>query len=248
MAELAPAAAAAPAPAAAKATKKKPAARPKKVGPSVTELIVQAVTASKERNGLSVPALKKYLGANGYDVEKNNSRVNFTIRGLVKKGTLVQTKGAGASGSFKISKDAQAKKPAVKKPAAKKAAAPKAKKPAAKKAVVAKKATPKKAKKPAAKKPVAAKKATPKKAKKPVAAKKAAAKPRQESRQEPQEGQARGQEITRKEGGKAQSSEEGPQEEVDTPPPSTKALLRANHNSLRAHFLYNVCLRCPTIC
>ncbi|CAL8275890.1 unnamed protein product [Arctogadus glacialis] len=54
----------------AKATKKKAVARPKKVGPSVSDLIVRAVSASKERSRVSLPALKKVLAADGYDVEK----------------------------------------------------------------------------------------------------------------------------------------------------------------------------------
>ncbi|MGH0160257.1 UNVERIFIED_CONTAM: hypothetical protein FKN15_048000 [Acipenser sinensis] len=70
MAETAPAPAAS---APAKAPKKNTAAKPKKSGPSVSELIVKAVSASKERSGLSMAALKKILQAGGYDVEKNNS-------------------------------------------------------------------------------------------------------------------------------------------------------------------------------
>ncbi|KAG7280966.1 hypothetical protein CRUP_022977 [Coryphaenoides rupestris] len=133
MAEDAPAPAAA-APAKAKKTKKPAAKVQKKVGPSVTEMI---------RSGMSVPVLKKALAGKCYDVEKNNSRVNTAIKGLVGKGTLVQTKGVGASGSFKLNKEAKAKKPI-------------ANKPTDKKAPTAKKATPKKAKK-----PVAAKKTPP---------------------------------------------------------------------------------------
>ncbi|KAG7246121.1 hypothetical protein CRUP_000275, partial [Coryphaenoides rupestris] len=169
MSEVAPAAPpAAAAPVKAKATKKKTAAKPRKAGPSLGDLIVKVVSASKERNGLSLPALKKRLAADGYDVEKNNSRVKIALKNLLKKGTLVNSKGTGASGSFKLNKEA-------KQPAAKKAAAPKVKKPAVKKPA-AKKASPKK---PAAKKPSSAKKASPKKAaaaKKPVAAKKPATK------------------------------------------------------------------------
>ncbi|XP_063063912.1 uncharacterized protein LOC134456476 [Engraulis encrasicolus] len=176
MADAAPAPAAAPA----KAPKKK-APRPKKTGPSVGELIVKAIAASKEKKGVSLAALKKALAAGGYDVEKNKARVKVAVRGLVTKGTLVQTKGVGASGSFKLAKKAAepkkkaVKKPAAKKPAAKKpAAAKKPKKAAAKKPAAAKK-SPKKAKKPAA-----PKKATksPKKAKKPAAPKKAAKSPK----------------------------------------------------------------------
>ncbi|KAJ6653077.1 hypothetical protein lerEdw1_010163 [Lerista edwardsae] len=73
-------------------------------GPSVTELLTQAVTASKERSGVSLAALKKSLAVSGYDVEKNNSRIKLGLKSLVSKGTLVQTKGTGASGSFKLNK------------------------------------------------------------------------------------------------------------------------------------------------
>ncbi|XP_009321228.1 PREDICTED: LOW QUALITY PROTEIN: histone H1.01-like [Pygoscelis adeliae] len=104
----------------------------KPAGPSVTELITKAVSASKERKGLSLAALKKALAAGGYDVEKNNSRIKLGLKSLVSKGTLVQTKGIGASGSFRLSK----KPGEVKEKAPKKrAAAAKPKKPAAKKAV-----------------------------------------------------------------------------------------------------------------
>merc|ERR1711976_69375 len=117
----------------AKAAKKKT-SKPKKTGPSVSELIVKTVAASKERSGVSAAALKKALAAGGYDVDKTKARVKTAIKKLVAKGTLVQTKGTGASGSFKMSKKAaepkKAKKPAAKKPAA--AKKPKsAKKPAA---------------------------------------------------------------------------------------------------------------------
>uniref|UniRef100_A0A8B9JWY1 Histone H1 n=1 Tax=Astyanax mexicanus TaxID=7994 RepID=A0A8B9JWY1_ASTMX len=101
MAETAPAPAAA---APAKAPKKKSVAKPKKSGPSVSDLIVKAVAASSERKGVSLAALKKALAGSGYDVEKNNARVKLALKSLVKKGALVQTKGTGASGSFKVSK------------------------------------------------------------------------------------------------------------------------------------------------
>ncbi|XP_042617226.1 histone H1-like isoform X2 [Cyprinus carpio] len=172
MAETAPAATAPPA----KAPKKKSAAKAKKAGPAVGDLIVKAVSASKERSGVSLAALKKALAAGGYDVEKKNSRVKLALKSLVTKGTLVQVKGTGASGSFKINKQQTETK---KKPAKK--AAPKAKKPAAKKpaAAAAKKTTksPKKTKKPAAPKKAVK---SPKKAKtaKPKTAKPKAAKPK----------------------------------------------------------------------
>ncbi|EPY83087.1 histone H1.3 [Camelus ferus] len=165
MSETAPVAPVSPAPAEKTPVKKKAkkagvaAGKRKASGPPVSELITKAVAASKERNGVSLAALKKALAAAGYDVEKNNSRIKLGLKSLVSKGTLVQTKGTGASGSFKLNKKAatgEAKPKAKKAGAAKpKKAAGAAKKP--KKAMGA--ATPKKS----------AKK-TPKKVKKPVAA------------------------------------------------------------------------------
>ncbi|XP_004712553.1 histone H1.2 [Echinops telfairi] len=163
MSETAPAAPAA-APAAEKASVKKKApkkaagVRRKASGPPVSELITRAVGASKERSGVSLAALKKSLAAAGYDVEKNNSRIKLGLKSLVNKGILVQTKGTGASGSFKLNKKAGSGEV---KPKVKKTGAAKAKKPAAAKKVkkAAGAATPKKS----------AKK-TPKKAKKPAAA------------------------------------------------------------------------------
>ncbi|CAO2595427.1 Histone H1.5 [Lemmus lemmus] len=171
MSETAPAETAAPAPvekspAKKKTTKKAGAAKRKATGPPVSELITKAVAASKERSGVSLAALKKALAAAGYDVEKNNSRIKLGLKSLVSKGTLVQTKGTGASGSFKLNKKAASEKPAaagVKKVAkspkkAKAAAKPKkaAKSPAKPKAVKPKAAKPKVAK-PKTAKPKAAK-------------------------------------------------------------------------------------------
>ncbi|MBN3293618.1 H15 protein, partial [Polypterus senegalus] len=169
MAETAPAA-----PALTKSPKKKASAKAKKTGPSVSDLIVKAVSASKERHGLSLAGLKKALVAGGYDVEKNNARVKLSVKSLVSKGSLVQTKGTGASGSFKINK--KQSEPKVK--SAKERATPK-KKPAAKKPAAAKKVKKPAAKK-TAKKPAAAKKATksPKKAKPAAKPKKAVKSPK----------------------------------------------------------------------
>ncbi|OCT58933.1 hypothetical protein XELAEV_18001422mg, partial [Xenopus laevis] len=168
MAETAPAPP--PAEPAAKAKKiqqpKKAAAKAKKPsGPSASDLLVKAVSASKERSGVSLAALKKALAAGGYDVDKNNSRLKLALKALVTKGTLTQVKGTGASGSFKLNKkQLEGKDKAV---AKKKPAPPKAKK-------VAKKApkSPKKPKKVSAKSPKKVKKAAGAKSpKKPTAAK-----------------------------------------------------------------------------
>ena len=149
---------------------KKPAEHPK-----YSEMIAAAIVALKERNGSSRQAIVKYIAANYKVGDSAGTHVKLALKRGVAGGALKQTKGAGASGSFKVAeKPKPAKKPAAKKPAAKKPAAKKAaKKPAAKKAAkkpAAKKAAKKTAaKKPAAKKP-AKKAATPKK-KKPAAKK-----------------------------------------------------------------------------
>uniref|UniRef100_A0A8D3CZ73 H15 domain-containing protein n=1 Tax=Scophthalmus maximus TaxID=52904 RepID=A0A8D3CZ73_SCOMX len=172
-----------------KAPKKKAAAKPaKKAGPGAKELILDAVTASKEKKGMSYVAMKKHLAAKGYDVEHKTVLVKRAIKSLVDSGALVQLRGSGASGSFKA-KPAEKPKKAAKKavaapaPKAKKAVTPKkaARKPAAAKKARAAKASPKKTvkKAPAAKK-VPAKKVpkSPKKATKKAASPKKAVTPK----------------------------------------------------------------------
>nr|XP_017520905.2 histone H1.2-like [Manis javanica] len=139
-----------------KKTARKPAGtRRKGSGPPVSELITKVVAASKERSGVSLAALKKALAATGYDVEKNNSRIKLGLKSLVNKGTLVQTKGTGASGSFKLNKKAASGEAKSK---AKKAGAAKLKKPAgaAKKTKATASVTPKKSAKKTQKKTTAA--------------------------------------------------------------------------------------------
>lgn len=167
-----------------------PAASPKKVvkkpskpkvpaaHPPVLQMVNAAIAALKERRGSSLAAIKKYIAAN-YKVDI--VRLAPFIRKYLKKGVLdgklVQVKGSGASGSFRLSQAAkkEPKKKVVKKPKAKKPTKPKkVKKPKAKKPKAKKAATPKKAKKPKSPK---AKKPAAKKAKKPATKKPAAKKP-----------------------------------------------------------------------
>lgn len=140
---------------------KKPRVKP--THPPTTEMVASAISTLKERNGSSLCAIKKTIAATyKVDVEKLAPFIKKSIKTSVASGALVQTKGKGASGSFKLA--AKDKKPAdkVAKAATKKtAAAAKAKKPAAAKP---KKTTAAKPKTAAAKKSVKAK--TPSKAKK----------------------------------------------------------------------------------
>ena len=176
----------APAPVPAKSPKKKAPAKPKKpaLHPKYSEMVGKAISALKERGGSSRQAILKYIMANfnvGKDAKPVNAHVKMALKSGVKNNSLKQSKGTGASGSFKIG---EVPKPAKKKPAVKpkKVVKPKAAKPKAK--------TPKKTvKKPAAKKPAGEKKTAKPKTKKPAAkkpaAKKAAAKPAKKATKSP---------------------------------------------------------------
>ena len=163
--------------------KKKPTA-PKKPAdhPPYLEMIQAAIAALKERSGSSRQAIEKYIKAN-YKVGEVDTHLKMALKRGASSGKLVQTKGVGASGSFKLAKVEKNEKKPKKKPAARKKPAAKPKKPVAKKTAkkpAAKKTTKKPeaqtptAKKPAAKKPTTKKPATKRPTKK--ATKKAAAK------------------------------------------------------------------------
>uniref|UniRef100_A0A915DZC0 H15 domain-containing protein n=1 Tax=Ditylenchus dipsaci TaxID=166011 RepID=A0A915DZC0_9BILA len=164
--------------------------------PVYGEMIKKAVGELKEHKGSSRAAILKYILQHykvGDNIIKINSHIRLALKRGVISGALKQTKGTGASGSFRLGDKAASAAPNK---APKKAASPKkagvknrssssrcrpaaaAKKPAAKKAA----AKPKKAagaKKAASPKKAgakAAKKSSPKKAKKATAAKKAPAK------------------------------------------------------------------------
>uniref|UniRef100_A0AAZ1XDK2 H15 domain-containing protein n=1 Tax=Oreochromis aureus TaxID=47969 RepID=A0AAZ1XDK2_OREAU len=166
-----------PPPAPAKSPKKRAKSPRKKTGPTVSDLILKALSTSTQRGGVSLAALKKALKAGGYDVVKNNARILIAVKRLVTKKSLVQTKGSGASGSFKLNKKPPTpRKRKVKRASVKKAAAGGAT-PAAKKSPKKrrKSKSPKKAKRPtAAKKPKKPK--SPKKTKRRVSKTRSAAK------------------------------------------------------------------------
>ncbi|XP_062892254.1 LOW QUALITY PROTEIN: histone H1.11R-like [Mobula hypostoma] len=121
-AETAPAAAPA---AAKKSPKKKAAGRSKPAGPKLGEQIDKIVADCRDRKGMSAVAIMKALTSSGVDVGKRRAQIRMCIRKRVESGSLVQTKGAGLSGSFKSVMKSPSKKSGAKKPAAKKAAAKK---------------------------------------------------------------------------------------------------------------------------
>ncbi|XP_070498095.1 histone H1B-like [Chironomus tepperi] len=189
-------------PAKAKKEKKPKSDKPKnpkapRTHPPISEMVVNAVKTLKERGGSSLQAIKKFLVAQyKVDVDKLAPFIKKFLKSAVEKGQLLQVKGKGASGSFKLpaaaKKEKVVKKAVEKKPKKAAAAKPKkagekkvkktiAKKPKAAAATKVKKPVAKTTKKPAAAKPAAKKAAPkPKAAAKPKAAPKAkaAAKPK----------------------------------------------------------------------
>ncbi|OWR50296.1 histone H1 [Danaus plexippus plexippus] len=67
------------------------------------EMIKEALTELRSRKGTSLFAIKKYLELKyNVDVEKIKHIIKKYIKTSVEDGTIVQTKGVGASGSFKL--------------------------------------------------------------------------------------------------------------------------------------------------
>merc|ERR1711881_590913 len=121
-------------------------------------MVKAALENLKERKGSSLAAIKKYIGTNyKADPVKMSVFIKKALKSGVEKKTILQVKGVGASGSFKLAK-----------PEAKPKTAAKPKKKVAKKATPKKKVEKSKSAKPWAKpkKPVAKKAASKKPAKK----------------------------------------------------------------------------------
>lgn len=146
--------------------------------PKYSEMVAAAIGALKERSGSSRQAILKYILAfyGVGDEKRAGLHVKLALRKGVTSGSLVQLKGTGASGSFKLAKvEAAPKKPianiartktaATKKPASEKSAAKKnsVKKATAKKDVKRKPTTKKESLKKATKEKVSANKSTNKK-------------------------------------------------------------------------------------
>lgn len=151
--------------------------------PKVSEMVVKSITTLKERGGSSLQAIKKYISSQyKVDIDRLTPFIRKYLKSAVAAGTLVQTKGKGANGSFKLSASGQkTKEPkkTVKKAKKEGAASPKKAKAPAKKTAKPKEKAEKK-KKPATKKSTAGAKkvAKPKSPKKAKATKPKAPKPK----------------------------------------------------------------------
>lgn len=77
--------------------------RVKPTHPPTSEMVNNAVKSLKERGGSSLQAIKKYLASNyKIDSDKLSPFIKKYLKSAVTNGTLIQTKGKGASGSFKL--------------------------------------------------------------------------------------------------------------------------------------------------
>lgn len=84
------------------AASKKPRVKPSH--PPTSDMVNMAIKSLKERGGSSLQAIKKYLSSNyKIDAEKLAPFIKKYLKSAVSSGTLIQTKGKGASGSFKLS-------------------------------------------------------------------------------------------------------------------------------------------------
>lgn len=86
---------------------------------STKEMVNQALLDLKSRKGTSLYAIKKYIEDKyKVDVEKLNHFIKKYLKTSVELGTIVQVKGVGAAGSFKLApgqeKSKKKKKPAKK--------------------------------------------------------------------------------------------------------------------------------------
>ena len=71
--------------------------------PPALQMVVAAVTAMKEKNGSSSQAIKKYI-KDTYDIniEQQARFIRKALKTGAENGILIQTKGKGAIGSFKL--------------------------------------------------------------------------------------------------------------------------------------------------
>ena len=71
--------------------------------PRTSEMVTAALTNLKERSGSSFQAIKKYMaGTYMVDAEKLTPFIKKYLKTAIEQGKIIQTKGKGASGSFKL--------------------------------------------------------------------------------------------------------------------------------------------------
>ena len=105
MTETAPASTPAKTPAKSKTPRKPKGEKKVASHPSYNDMVVTAIKALAERGGSSRQAISKYIQANykvGTDVNQVNTQIKLALKRAVTAQKLKNSKGKGASGSFKI--------------------------------------------------------------------------------------------------------------------------------------------------
>lgn len=71
--------------------------------PATSELVLNAIKTLQDRNGSSLQAIKKFIASHyKLDTDKLALFIKKYLKNAVAAGKLIQTKGKGASGSFKL--------------------------------------------------------------------------------------------------------------------------------------------------
>ncbi|KAH0501081.1 spermatid-specific linker histone H1-like protein [Microtus ochrogaster] len=72
--------------------------------PSMSRVILRAVSEKGVRSRVSLAALKKAVTTTGYNMNRNSWRFKRALQNLVQKGMLKKVTGKGTSGSFRLGK------------------------------------------------------------------------------------------------------------------------------------------------
>ncbi|XP_049989674.1 spermatid-specific linker histone H1-like protein [Alexandromys fortis] len=72
--------------------------------PSMSQVILRAVSDKGVRSRVSLAALKKAVTTTGYNMNRNSWRFKRALQNLVQKGMLKKVTGKGTSGSFRLGK------------------------------------------------------------------------------------------------------------------------------------------------
>ncbi|XP_038184628.1 spermatid-specific linker histone H1-like protein [Arvicola amphibius] len=72
--------------------------------PSMSKVILRAVSDKGVRSRVSLAALKKAVTTTGYNMTRNSWRFKRALQKLVQKGMLKKVTGKGTSGSFRLGK------------------------------------------------------------------------------------------------------------------------------------------------
>ncbi|XP_065582739.1 histone H1-delta-like [Artemia franciscana] len=87
--------------------------------PKYTEMIIKSIADLKERGGSSRQAILKYIMANfqvGNDAKVVNMHLKQALKRCLANGIVINPKGTGVTGSFKLAKPIKAKNPKTGKP------------------------------------------------------------------------------------------------------------------------------------